>query len=231
MIPERKQLGILAVVGIAIIGCTFAVHLYNPKLFPRVLGDFSPTAAAALFFAVGYMLLNYLQTRGWFLVYKAPNRQGLLFAAGFAALFGIVAIPMDMLIVFPSDINVPLPDALLFYPLVGLFAEVAFHLLPLALVLSALSFILKDTDSNKYLWIGILAVATIEPLYQTAWMVSLDRYAAWAVVYDAAHVFAINLAQLIAFRRYDFVSMVALRFIYYLFWHIGWGHFRLYLLF
>ena len=40
-----------------------------------------------------------------------------------------------------------------------------------------------------------------------------------------------QLAQLLIFKKYDFNSMYAFRLVYYLFWHIGWGHLRLRLLF
>jgi hypothetical protein len=45
------------------------------------------------------------------------------------------------------------------------------------------------------------------------------------------HVAAINLAQLLLFRRHYFVSMLTLRLAYYGIWHVAWGHLRLQVLF
>jgi hypothetical protein len=41
----------------------------------------------------------------------------------------------------------------------------------------------------------------------------------------------INLVQLTLFRRYDFLTMYAFRLVYYLVWHVAWGHLRLQVLF
>jgi len=166
-----------------------------------------------------------------FAIYRKQNRKGLLRACGLAALFGIIIIPADLLIAFPADINVPFPESPLFYPAIGFFAEILFHVLPLALLLIVLSSVFRAANRNRIIWFSVVAVALLEPVYQTLWMVSLDRYPVWAVTYDALHVLAINLLQLIIFRRYDFVSMYAFRLVYYLFWHIGWGYLRLEILF
>lgn len=39
----------------------------------------------------------------------------------------------------------------------------------------------------------------------------------WAEAYVGLQVFAINLAQLSVFRRYDFISMYSFRLIYYVY--------------
>jgi hypothetical protein len=53
----------------------------------------------------------------------------------------------------------------------------------------------------------------------------------WASAFVGAHVWLINIAQLLVFRRYGFVPMYSLRLAYYLIWHIIWGHARLRLMF
>jgi hypothetical protein len=63
------------------------------------------------------------------------------------------------------------------------------------------------------------------------WSAHLTRNPPWAVAYDGLHVLAINVCQLAIFKRYDFMSMYALRLVYYGIWHIGWGAVRLELLF
>jgi hypothetical protein len=56
-------------------------------------------------------------------------------------------------------------------------------------------------------------------------------YTTWAAAYVFLNVWVINMVQLALFKRYDFVSMYAFRLMYYLLWHIAWGHARLGLLF
>jgi hypothetical protein len=72
------------------------------------------------------------------------------------------------------------------------------------------------------------ATALLEPTVQLLFQA---RPRAWAGAFVWVHVFAFNVAQLRVFRRHGFVSMYALRFCYYLCWHIAWGVLRLPLLF
>ena len=228
---ERSQYRIFAALSAGTIVLTGLLQYSNEHIFQRVMGGINPLAASLLVVVLGFVYLSLLLSRGGFAIYRKENQKGLLRACGLAALFGVIIIPADLKIVFPTDINVPFPESLLFYPAIGFFAEILFHVLPLTLLLIALSSVLRAANQDRIIWFSIGAVALLEPVYQTLWMVSLDRYPVWAVAYDAIHVFAINLLQLIIFRRYDFVSMYAFRLVYYLIWHIGWGYFRLNLLF
>lgn len=212
-------------------GLTALLQYSNTRIFQRVIGDINPLAAWLFVAVAGLVLLSFLLSRGWFTIYKKENRKGLLYACGLASVLGVIIIPADLVIVFPADINVPFPQSLLFYPAIGFFAEILFHVLPLSLLLIALTSVFRAANQTRIIWFALVAVALLEPVYQTWWMVSLDRYPVWAVAYDAMHVFVINLLQLILFRRYDFVSMYVFRLVYYLFWHVGWGHFRLEILF
>jgi len=228
---ESQQYRVFAALSAGTIVLTGLLQYSDARTFQRVIGGINPLAAALLVVVLGFVCLSWLLSRDWFAIYRKENRKGLLRACGLAALFGVIIIPADLLIVFPPDINVPFPESLLFYPAIGFFAEILFHVLPLTLLLVVLSFVFRAANQNRIIWFSVVAVALLEPVYQTLWMVALDRYPVWAVAYDALHVFAINLLQLIIFRRYDFVSMAAIRLVYYLFWHIGWGHLRLEVLF
>ena len=115
--------------------------------------------------------------------------------------------------------------------MVGFLAEIVLHVLPLTLLLLALRAVFRTARGEQIVWVAIVATALLEPLYQTTWMRSVGPYPIAAVAFDALHVFLINLAELILFRRHGFVSMYALRLAYYLIWHIGWGHLRLSILF
>jgi hypothetical protein len=71
-----------------------------------------------------------------------------------------------------------------------------------------------------------LLVALLEPVLQTAWGFS-QQYPLWVTVFVALHIFLFNAAQLVVFKQYDFVSMITMRLVYYLLWHIVWGMLRL----
>lgn len=228
---KRLQVRVIAAISLGAVGLTGILNYSNEHIFQRFLGDINPLAASLFIAVLGFILLSFLLSRDWFAVYKQGNLNGLLCACGLAALFGVIIILADLKIVFPADINIPFPESLLFYPAIGFFAEILFHVLPLTLLLITLTSLFRTASQNKIIWFSIIVVALLEPLYQTLWLVSLDRYPFWAVAYDGLHVFAINLFQLIIYRRYDFISMYAFRLVYYLFWHIGWGYFRLEILF
>jgi len=197
-----------------LIALTALQSLVNPQVFQPYFGAISPLLAivgvlalAAILFAVGK-----------FPVYH-PERRGLRWALGFGSLFGVIVIFLDRLILFPRDMNVPFPQSLLFYPVVGFVVETLFHVLPFTLLMRL------PRPLRFPMWLNIFIVALIEPAYQ---MASFGRaYPPWAVLATGAHIFLINVVQLSLFTRYDFVSMYGMRLTYYLFW----GTLRLSLLF
>ena len=111
---------------------------------------------------------------------------------------------------------------------VGFVAEVVFHVLPLTLVLLALSPLRRWIVRDRLVWTSVVLVAVAEPTFQVLFK---GNALAWGDLYTWLHVFAIALLQLYVFRRYDFVSMYTFRLIYYAYWHIVWGVLRLSLLF
>lgn len=168
-------------------------------------------------------------SRGWFSIYKAGGFNGILVAAGLAALPGLAIILLDLKAIFPQDTNRPFPDSLFFYPIFGFVVEVIFHLLPLALFLFILTSVFKLSFENV-IWPCILAIALLEPIFQTVLGFS-KPYPIWVTIGVFANIFLINIFQLLIFKRYDFVSMFSFRLVYYFIWHIGWGYLRLKLLF
>lgn len=129
-------------------------------------------------------------------------------------------IAIDIFAPFPSDMNVQLPAAFLFYPAIALVADVLFHLLPLALLISL------SPRNTPVLWI-FLPVAFFEPLWQAFWA-SEDGGQSWLVF---GSVSLISATQLWLFRNYGFGAMIALRVSFYLFWHVIWGAVRQEILF
>lgn len=226
---DRLQYLIFFSLSLAVTGLTGMIYFTNDQPFERFIGKVNPLLAGIFIVILGGILLTVLLSRGWFEIYKKENLKGLHRSAGLAAILGIIMILVDLKIVFPADTNILFPASLLFYPAIGFFVEILFHVLPLTLLLVALTSLFRNLRFDKILWISIVIVALLEPVYQTLWMGG--RYPLWAVAYVGFQVFLINLFQLIIFKRYDFISMYSFRLVYYLFWHIGWGYIRLKVLF
>ena len=228
---ERLQYLVFIGLSIGILGLTGIGYSSHNLLFQRFLGRANPLLAIIFIILLGVILLSVLLSQGWFAIYKKENLKGLFRSSGLAALLGLIAILVDLKIVSPADMNVLFPESLLFYPTIGFLVEILFHVLPLSVLLIILTSMFRTISYKKIIWVCILIVSLLEPIYQTIWMGSSNQYPLWAVVYVGFHVFLINLFQLIIFKRYDFISMYLFRLVYYLFWHIGWGHIRLKVLF
>jgi hypothetical protein len=217
--------------SLGILGLTAILYFSNKLLFRRFLGSIDPLMAFLFVILVGFILLSFLLSQKWFVIYEKENLAGLLRFSSLAALLGIFMILADTRIIFPADTNILFPESLLFYPAIALLVEILFHVLPLTLLLVILNSILKDVNFETIAWICILIVALLEPIYHTMDMASARQFPLWAVIYVGIHIFLINFVQLLIFKKYDFISMYSFRLVYYLFWHIGWGYVRLRLLF
>ncbi len=226
---ERRQYRAYFGLSIAVIALTGLIRFTDNRPFERFIGELNPFLAGLLIIILGGTLLTFLLSRGWFAIYRKVSLKGLYLSFGLAAILGMIMILVDLKIVLPADTNILFPASLLFYPAIGFFVEVLFHVMPLTVLLFTLTALFRKVRFEYVLWISILIVALVEPVYQTLWMG--DQYPAWAVAYVGFHVFLINLLQLMIFKRYDFMSMYAFRFAYYLLWHIGWGYVRLKVMF
>jgi hypothetical protein len=212
----------LALIAGTMGAATGALSVSHPDLFQPYLGSLNPLLAVLLATALGWFALRYLQSRGWFESFvPEQSRTGVPLAAVGATAFALVTVGVDLWKPFPPNLNVPSPQAWLFYPTIAYLVEMVFHAVPLALLLGVGS-LLKEGEATTLLWPCILITALLEPSLQLGLGFS---------VLVGIHVFAFNLFQLWLFRRYDFVSMLSARLAYYLEWHIVWGHLRLRLLF
>lgn len=227
---EKLQLSVIIVFSIGMVGLTGILYFHNDSLFQLFLGNVNPLAAIVVVSFLGVLLLSFLLSKGWFAIYKKENLKGLARSSAFAAVLGMIMILVDTKVVLPEGFNIPFPESLLFYPAADYFAQILFHVLPLSVLLISLSAIFKHASHKNITWTCILAVALLEPVYQAVMGFS-NPIPLGAVVYIWIHVLIINLSELIIFKRYDFISMYAFRLVYYLFWHIGWGYFRLQILF
>jgi hypothetical protein len=228
---DRLQYLVLTALSLVVLGFTAILYSSDPLLFQRFLGRINPLIAFLIVIFLGFILLSYLQSRNWFALYTQNDLRGLLRAAGLASLFGVIIILADTRIVFPANMNIPFPQSLLFYPAIAFLAEILFHVLPLALLLVILKSMLKNVGFETMVWICILIVSFLEPIYHVTGMAASNQYATWSLIFVGLHIFLISLTQLLIFRKYDFISMYAFRLVYYLFWHIGWGYLRLRVLF
>ena len=207
---------------------TGVLNYSNPILFQRFIGEINPIAAILLSGVIGIILLSYLMSKGWFSIYKKENFKRTLQYSWLVAFFASVAIFIDWKIVYSKEINILFPESLLFYPAIGFFVEMLFHILPLTLLLFLLTSIFKKIEHEKLIWICIVMVSVLEPVYQVIFM---DVYPTWSKAAVGVYLFLFNLTQLFIFKKYDFISMYLFRLIFYTIWHIGWGYFRLELLF
>ena len=197
--------------------------------FYRFFGGMNAILVVVIASAVGAAALWVLGSQYAFAILKSRTTlRGLALSAVLATLLGVAIVVADLIIRYPQDTNVPVPQALLFYPAVGFVAEIVFHVLPLALLLLALKPLAGRLGKDRVVWLGVLLVAVLEPTFQ----VLLERKAfTWGDAYTWVHVFAIAFLQLYVFRRFDFVSMYSFRLFYYAYWHILWGVIRLKVLF
>ena len=228
---DRLQYLVLLALSLVILGFTVILYFSSSQPFQRFIGSINPLVGFLVVIVLGFISLSLLLSQNWFAIYEAENLKKLLPPSLLATLLGIIMILVDTKIIFPADMNILFPESLLFYPAIGFLVEILFHVLPLAILLFVLNSIFKNLGSENIIWICILVVSFLEPVYQTADMVRSNQYPLWAVGYVRLHIFLINFFQLLIFRRYDFVSMYAFRLVYYLFWHIGWGVVRLKVLF
>lgn len=230
MSEKSLQLKVVAALCIVVTGLVAVLYFSDRHLFQRFMGDINPLLIFVVTGLLGVALLTLLLYRGWFVIYKKENLRTLPRSCALAALLGLVMILVDTQARLPADMNIPFPQSLLFYPAMGFLAQILFHVLPLTLLLFALTALFRNVEREKIAWACLLAVALLEPVYQAMWSAS-NQLPSWAAAYVVLHVFLINLCELLIFKRYDFVSMYAFRLAYYLIWHIGWGHARLTILF
>lgn len=225
---KKTQYKVFSVLLLLVVAISWYLTYSNKTLFQRFLGELNPVITVLAAAILGFLALFLLMKKSWFSIYVKGNLTNFNRISWLAAVFASMSILIDLKIVFSEGMNIPFPESLLFYPTIGFFVEIVFHVLPLTVLLFFLAAILKNVSHEKVIWIGIIIVATLEPIYQSIYM---DTYPDWAIVAVGLNLFLFNLTQLYIFKRYDFVMMYILRLIYYAIWHVIWGHARLNILF
>ncbi len=196
--------------------------------FERFYGPARPLVVMVGVGVVGTAAFWVLSRFGFVFVEGLRTLRGLRLSAIFATVLAIAVVVADVLLRYPEDLNVPVPRALLFYPAIGLTAEVAFHLVPLAVLLTALNAVVPRVGRERIVWFALAVVAVSEPVFQ----VLVGGGGSGVLdVYTWVHVFVLASLQLYVFRRFDFAVMYGFRLIYYAYWHILWGTIRIPILF
>lgn len=214
--------------SICILFLTAILTYIDKTPFQRFIGNINPIFVIIVSFFLGIFLLSYLIRKTPFKVFREQSLNDYLFIGGVAAFFGFEVIVADIWFAdYSPDINVLFPKSLLFYPAIGYVVEVVFHLIPITLFVFIFSRF-KTISTNKIVWISILVVAIIEPIFQI-WFLGESSQA--TTIYTIIHVFTFSFVQLLVFKYYDFITMYYFRLVFYLFWHIIWGYLRLELLF
>jgi len=226
---SRGVAAVTAGVAAAAVALSWLLARVDRTVFVPYFGAIEPAVATTLVAILGVVSVQILHRGGWFVLTIRPSGAGLRAAALLATLFAAGAIGFDLLAGFPRGINAPLPLAAGFYPLMGLVAEAVFHLAPLALVLGTAGRVWPDRRRGVVL-VAILAAAAIEPVFQVRAGIAAGRLSG-TDLFVVLHVLGVNLAQLWLLRRFDLLSMLAMRMTYYLYWHLAWGALRLELLF
>jgi hypothetical protein len=215
---QRQEVGF----GLCILSALLIVPLLSEPAAQRFSGfgfGLAPLVMLVISGALGLTALWSLRQSGFFRTSDEGLFAGSLLAALLATVLVLPTIVLDIVSPFPQTINVPLPDALVFYPTIALVAQTVFFLVPAALV-----FALTRRPAP-----AILIAALVEPVFQVTFgfseaLTGLD-------ILLGLQIFVISLVQLLLFRRYGLFAMLSFRLVYYLHWHILWGQLRLGLLF
>ena len=225
----RGQYAFYAALSLAAVLLTIAVLPSSRAYFSRFFGAADPILVTVAAAVLGAAALYVLQSRFGFVILRGHDTlRGIGLSALLATALAVVIVIADLIICYPQDLNTPMPQALLFYPAIGFVAEMAFHVLPLAILLTAMSPLAGRVGEERLVWLAILIVAVLEPTFQ---ILLGGNSLTWSDAYTWIHVFTIAALQLYVFRRFDFASMFSFRLIYYAYWHILWGVLRLDVLF
>lgn len=186
--------------------------------FRPYVGDINPGLAIAAVGLLGIGCIHVLHRAGWAGRLRWPqNRMAIAGFLGAALALSFLTSLMDIALGFPRDINVPWPQAVLFYPAIGLVAEIMLALVPLTLCVVILRLIPRFGASPLGIGICIALAALVEPLFQVAGALR-DGALSALDIYVVIALFVFGVLQLLAFRRFGFLAMYAMRLVYYLWW-------------
>ncbi len=209
---------------------TIAAFTIDPAPYREVLGGRAPGLTAAALIVCGVPALIALHRSGLFAFsQRQTRRRGLFAAAALAFMFAALVVTVDVVVRFPQAYNVPprFPQSPLFYATIGYVAEMAFHVIPLALIVLLGTARSGAVVNETRLRFAMVVIACCEPLFQLRLgMPGGGTSATWLQLFVVMQVFAINVVQLGLYRQFDFLTAYAFRLVYYLLWHVVWGPLR-----
>lgn len=225
--PFWALLAVSAAVEAALIFVTFMGAADLRPFF----GNVHPHLATPVICAVGVGALYVLHRDFSFSIYETQSiKRGVATAIALAVPFMIAVTVADLVYRFPVDINVPPPAAFVFYPAIGLIAQLALHIVPFAILLYLLNSLLPTDRPDRWMWVCIVLASSIEAAFQLA--SSVDNGGSLGLaVFVATSLFSFGVVELYLFRRFDYATMYVFRITYYCYWHIVWGDLRLHWLF
>jgi hypothetical protein len=131
----RVQYAVLGVIALMAVALSVVQTHLDRSVFARYLGTANPAAVMILVSALAFVSLGYLRSHGSFEIVSGQGLlAGLQVTAVVAHLFAVAAIGADLLLRYPRDLNVSVPDAFFFYPAIGFLVEVGLHAVPVALL-------------------------------------------------------------------------------------------------
>ncbi len=194
------------------------------SVFERFFGAVNPTVVMMLAALAGGIAVAYLQGNSDFaMLGPGASRDAVSVIAWAVPVLAAVAIGADLLLRFPEDTNVAVPDALRFYPAIAVFVESALHVVPIAALVAVLG---APTGLDVTFWRIAIPVALIEAVLQAAYATSIGTS-----IFSAVHLTVFGVVQVWMFWRFGFAWMLGFRLAYYALWHVAWGAVRLELLF
>ena len=194
------------------------------SVFETFFGAVNPTGVMMLAALVGAIAMASLQGNSDFaMLGPGESRDAVSIIAWSVPVLAAAAIGADLLLRFPEDTNVALPDALRFYPAIAVFVESALHVVPIAALVALLG---APTGLDVTFWRIAIPVALIEAVLQAAYATSIGTS-----IFSAVHLTVFGVVQIWMFWRFGFAWMLGFRLAYYALWHVAWGAVRLELLF
>ena len=201
----------------------FLDHL-QPGLFVAYAGPLPALPAAFVVCIAGGLTLGVLVKRfGYHFLAPAVPRRARALAMLWTLPFMVAATLADMTLGFPRDINVAPPAALLFYPVMGLLAQFALHVVPFALLLLLLQRVWRGGDPRHRTLVAIVLASAMECVLQTS---GGKASGLGLTVFVVVHLLAFGIVELTLFRRFDYLTAYAFRLTYYAWWHLAWGMLR-----
>ena len=226
MTPRLEWAGIslFLVLSVAAVVLTAWQAEVDRSVFERFFGALNPTGVMILAASVGAIAMASLQGNSDFaMLGPGESRDAVSIIAWAVPVLAAAAIGADLLLRFPEDTNVAVPDALRFYPAIAVFVESALHVVPIAGLVALLG---APTGLDVTFWRIAIPVALIEAVLQAAFATSIGTS-----IFSAVQLTVFGVVQVWMFWRFGFAWMLGFRLAYYALWHVAWGAARLELLF